>query len=850
MFFIRILCALVVLMNLSLVAHAAPLTYYLGNETNYDASVQSPDKFLHHEIGQQHIRHDQLLAYFKQLASQSDRVAIESIGRSYQQREQVLVAISSPENLANLDAILEKRDRKDYQAGDEPVVVWLGYSVHGDEISGSHAALVVAYHLSASTSGKTKQTLDNAIIVMEPSINPDGMDRFANWVATFSGFVDNSDANHIEHHQMWPTGRTNHYWFDLNRDWLLLTQQESVNRLKHFHRYQPNVVGDFHEMGANSSYFFQPGIPSRTNPLTPAGNIVLTQEIAKFHAKALDADNRLYYSEESFDDFYYGKGSTYPDVNGAVGILFEQASSRGQQQETINGLLTFDYGIKNHVLTSFSTIDGAVANQTTLKQYRQAFYAESLKQADKQNFAGYIVHESNDEQRMAIFLKKLAQHHIDVYPLASDFRLNGKTYPQKTSYYIPLEQVQYRMIEALFSTQKSFQDNTFYDVSGWTLPLAMNITFEKVDRAWGLKIAKQKWQESKSKSMNFDDQAYAYAIDWGKHNAPKLLSDLLANNINVKVATKPFSSTVDNKPTDFARGTLLIAAGIQQQDDWRAQLKQASEKYQLTAFPIATGLTSKGIDLGSSSFKLIKPRKVLLVGGQGISQYEAGEIRYFFDQVLAAPLSIIEHQRLNKVALSDYSHIILVDGNYKLLSQAVQQKLEHWLKSGGTIIAQKRAAKWLNEIELLSAHFASKSQLSALFDTDGLQYQDKEKLAGKQRIAGAIFEADLDLSHPLAYGYNKVMLPMFKNSTVIMDYPNKPFIAAAKYTATPLMSGYTDKALENRIAHNTPVIAHNYGRGKIIASSENLAFRGYWLATAKLLANALYFDHTINASAK
>jgi hypothetical protein len=259
--------------------------------------------------------------------------------------------------------------------------------------------------------------LDNTIIVLEPSINPDGMDRFVNWVSTYRGSANNDDPEHIEHHQGWISGRTNHFWFDLNRDWLLLTQQESQHRLKYFHQYQPNVVGDHHEMGANSSYFFQPGILSRTHPLTPKQNITLTKVLAKYHATALDKAQRLYFSEEQYGDFFYGKGSTYPDINGSIGILFEQASSRGMQQNTINGLLTFEFGIQNHVLTSLSTIEGAWQNREELKKYRKNFYLKALKQAKKEAFDGYLINESKDNYRLHALLNKLAQHQIKVYSL-------------------------------------------------------------------------------------------------------------------------------------------------------------------------------------------------------------------------------------------------------------------------------------------------------------------------------------------------------------------------------------------------------------------------------------------------
>ena len=587
------------------------------------------------------------------------------------------------------------------------------------------------------------------VVVIEPSVNPDGMDRFANWVATFRGNAANSDPNHIEHNQSWPTGRTNHYWFDLNRDWLLLSQVESVNRLKMYHQYQPNVLGDFHEMGANSSYFFQPGIPTRTNPLTPTKNVELTQTLAEFHAKALDDEQRLYYTQESFDDFYYGKGSTYPDVNGAVGILFEQASSRGVQQDTVNGLLTFEYGIKNQLLTSFSTLRGAWQQKAALAEYRQSFYESGLKQAKKEKYAGYLVTESEDNTRLNLFLSKLAQHQIDVFPLTEDFRLNNRVFSAEHSYFVPLAQRQYRLIQALFTKQTEFSDNTFYDVSGWTLPLAMNIDTSQVARTWGLKLAEHTWQEQELQASTIAGSAYAYAIEWQDYLAPKLLNKLLAKGLQVKVATKSFSSVIDGKERAFTAGTLLIAAGIQEQSNWFDVLKAESELLALPIFPLNKGLTVKGIDLGSHSFRLIEQPKVLLVGGYGVSQYEAGEVRYYLDQELAIPVSIVDKQRLAKLNFDEYTHIIIVDGSYGDLSKGITKKLSSWLHRGGVVFAQKRGAKWLADKELLQTSFATKEQLDQLFDSVNLSYEDKQGLAARKRIAGTIFAAQIDTSHPL-----------------------------------------------------------------------------------------------------
>ncbi len=827
---------------------ASPATSFLPEQA-YDMDIFPPSKVLGFDVGQRHPRHDQVLSYFDGLERQSNRIMLTDIGRTNELRKQFLVTISSKENLANLDALLEKRTYDKKSAEDEPLVVWLGYSVHGDEISGTNAALVVAYHLAASKSEAVAKLLENTIIVLEPSINPDGMDRFVNWVNTYRGATFNADPNHIEHYQQWRTGRTNHFGFDLNRDWLLLSQKETQNRIPYFYKYQPHVLGDFHEMGPNSSYFFQPGIPSRNNPLTPTENTRLTEKLAEFHASALDKTQRLYYSQESFDDFYYGKGSTYPDINGAVGILFEQASSRGVQQDTINGLLTFEQSVRNQVTTSLSTIEGAWHSQQHLKNYRQKFYKEAIKLADKEKFSGYLISEEKDHHRLNVLLEKLKSHQIEVYPLESDFRVRDTVYRKESSFYIPLEQLQYRVVKALFSTDTDFPDNTFYDVSGWTMPLAMNITFEKVERTWGLKLAKTTWQATDSVTAEFIPDAYAYAFEWHHYLAPKLLQSLLKNNIKARVATKDFTSLFGEDKRAFKQGTIVIPAGIQTNENWQKDLARAANEINIEVMAINTGLTVQGSDFGSNSFRPVTPVNVLMIGGKGISQYEAAEILFYLDQQLQVPVTIVEKARLARTSLTKYSHIIMVDGNYSDIGSTFSPKLERWLKQGGVVISQKRAAKWLSDNSTLKANFVNKHQIDQMFDTEGLAYQDKEALAARKRIAGAIFSSELDTSHPLAFGFSDANLPVFRNNTLIMELPEQPFITVAKYTDAPLLSGYTDKNLVNRIANNAAVVAHNFGKGRVIATADTLAFRGYWLGSEKLLANSLFFAKAFSASA-
>lgn len=843
-----------VLAFLSLQVFAKPVEDFLPKAT-FENTVTTPESILGFKLGERHPRHDQVLQFYRQLATTSSRVQLKTIGRTTELREQILVTISSEENLKNLPEILEKRqfeqgDLDDSTNSDEPLVVWLGYSVHGDEISGTNASMAVAYYFAANQSEKLSELLANTIIVIEPSINPDGMDRFVNWVNTYRGVTPNDDPNHIEHHQQWRSGRTNHFGFDLNRDWLLVSQQETKNRLPYFYQYQPHVLGDFHEMGHNSTYFFQPGIPSRTNPLTPKANTRLTETLAEFHAQALDGAKQLYYSQESFDDFYYGKGSTYPDINGAIGILFEQASSRGMQQATINGLLTFEQSIQNQVHTSLSTVTGAWQNKQVLLDYRNDFYRQAKKLATKEKFAGYLVSEPNDPYRLNKFLRLLQSHQVEVYPLTSDFRVRDKVYGAENSYFVPLKQNQYHIVKALFTTETDFPDNTFYDVSGWTMPLAMNIDFQPVERTWGLKLAKAQWQQPATLSSNIAENAYAYAFDWHHHQAPNLLQSLLKNDIKVRVATQGFSSEVDGKERSFSAGTIVIPAALQQGSQWRNTLELAANNAEIPVVDINTGFTVKGIDLGSRSFNPVDPVKLLMIGGKGASQYDAAEMLFYLDNQVGLPVTVVEKARLNRIDLNDYTHVLMVDGNYNDLSGSFSEKLEAWLKLGGVVIGQKGAAKWLAENSILKANFVNERQLNQMFDTELLNYQDKEALNARKRIAGAIFESELDLSHPLAFGYQNKHLPVFRKNTLIMERPDVPFVTVAKYTEAPLLSGYSDKNLVNRIANEASLIGHNVGKGRVIATTENLVFRGYFDGSSKLLANSIFFAKAFSARAK
>ncbi|MEX0275063.1 MAG: M14 family zinc carboxypeptidase, partial [Flavobacteriaceae bacterium] len=421
------LCLLLITLN-ALAQSQVGLSYYLPGDITYDKDIPTPKSIIGHEVGEWHITHDKLMFYMQTLANASDRITIENRGHTFEGRPILLLTITSPANHQKLDQI--KREHRaltdtPISQGTEamdiqemPVVVYQGFSIHGNEPSGANAGLAYAYYLAAAQGPEIEQLLDEMVILMDPSFNPDGLQRFAHWANSHRSMQLNPDNNDREYDEAWPGGRTNHYWFDLNRDWLPAQLPESRARIKTFHDWMPNILTDHHEMGTNSTFFFQPGEPSRVHPLTPKINQDLTAEIGTFHAKALDKIGSLYYSEENYDDYYYGKGSTFPDVNGCIGILFEQGSSRGHIQESENGILTFPFTVRNQFTTALSTIQAAQQLRTKLLSYQRDYYKGLRNETAKRK--AIIFGSPKDPARARHLAEILKRHQIKVHGLTRD----------------------------------------------------------------------------------------------------------------------------------------------------------------------------------------------------------------------------------------------------------------------------------------------------------------------------------------------------------------------------------------------------------------------------------------------
>ena len=832
---------------LSLTAHATSLDDYLPKDVSYNPDIPTPKEVLGYEVGEWHVRPEQLVRYMEVLAEKSDRFQMEVTGYTHERRPLVLLTVTSPQNHSNIEALRQQHVAlaDPNQKGDvdkAPLVLYMGYSIHGDEPSGSNSALLYAYYLAAAEGEKIEAVLRDSIILLDPSFNPDGLARFAQWANQHKSQNLVADTQHREHIQPMPRGRVNHYWFDLNRDWLLLQHPESRARIANFQKWKPNVLTDFHEMGTDSTFFFQPGIPSRKNPNTPAENVKLTQTLAEGHAAALDEQGRLYFTEEAFDDFYVGKGSTYPDVQGAIGILFEQASSRGHAQDSINGLVEFPFTIQNQFTTSLTTMYGAHANKKWFLDYQQRFYDDAMAAAKKADFKGYVVGDNTDPARLNEMLNILAQHGIKSYPLTKAVNVDGVKYSPGSSYYIPLAQEQYVLIRAIFMDQKSFKDNTFYDVSGWTFPHAFNVQFGEFD-GWSIDVAKQPWQAPAPLSVELPADAYAYAFEWHSYFAPRALTRLLQADIHVRQANQGFTAKTANGDVELAPGTVVVTRAYQTQD-WQqvqAKLAEIATDNQLKVHAISSGLTPKGMDLGSRNLAPVKPVSVMMVVGTDANMYEAGEAWYYLDRHVGLPVSMVDTDRLNQVDLTRYTHILMVDGRYSKLNKHSAERLRDWVHNGGVIIGQQGGAKWLSEQNILAAKFVDTKTFRDAFEQQELNYGDMDDYYGERRLAGAIFELQLDTTHPLTFGFPRNTLPVFKDSLNAMVVPEQPFVTVARYSEkTPLLAGFTAKPNQQTLADKAAIMAHRKGRGRVIAFADDVNFRAFFWGSAKLLSNAIF----------
>ena len=815
--------------------------YFLEKYEPYNNSILSPEEFLGYEIGFQHTRHDQIVSYLTYLSSVSDKADLINYGKTHEGRNLVILTISSKNNLNRLGEI-QKEHLKNTIPGvtvtsneDLPIIINLGYGVHGNEPSSSEAALLTAYTLVSSKSKKIEKFRQNSVVFIDPTINPDGRDRHTQWANQNKSINLVADEYDSEHNEAWPKGRTNHYWFDLNRDWLLAVNPESRGKLKWFHTWYPNVVTDFHEMGTNSNYFFE---PMKTNasvsPLIPAENYnVLSPKFAEYYVKALDSIGSFYYTKESFDETYPGYGSSYPDVQGGLAILFEQASSRGHLQETNYGTISFGFTIRNQYLSSLATVEAAVDNKKMLRDYQKRFFDSSLKEFKDEKIKAYEFGDLYDQNRNKAFIDKLLIHKV-------------KVYKSKEKYVVPVNQTQSRMVKNFFETYDKYVDSVFYDASAWSMSNFYNMKSKKLKSF----TAESEVLSTKDlvKNVKVNKSNYSYILDWDDYNSVATLNYLQKNNLITYSAFKPFSVKVNETKSikNFNYGSILIPVSKQKisSEELYEIIKTAQEKFNVPIFNSESGFSIKGIDLGSNNFRINKPVKVALVVGEGVNSYEAGEVWHLLDTRIGMPLSKIRLNQFSRVSLDKYTTMIMVSGSYNQLNKNDIEKINDWVEKGNTLITIAKGSSWAINKKLVKESLLEPTK-DSIFSRKN--YVNAAENIGRERIGGAILSVDLDLTHPLAFGYRDSSIPVYKNNNVFINKTKDHYSSVGVYSKDPHIDGYiSEKNIKNNFKNTASLIVSKLGSGRVIIFADNPNFRGSWYGTNKLFLNAIFFGDNIN----
>lgn len=834
---------------------AQDLGYYLPKNITYDPAIPKPKDIIYHEVGEWHVTHDRLVNYMKAIAAAApNRVKLETMGFTYEQRPQVLLIITSPRNHQRLEDIRKQHlklsdpsQSASVDIGMMPVVTWIGHSIHGNEQSGTNASLLTAYYLAAGQGKEIEELLDEVVILFDPSFNPDGMQRFSTWVNQHRAKNLVSDPSSREFNEVWPGGRFNHYWFDLNRDWLPAVHVESRNRLAWYHKWKPNVLTDHHEQGSNATFFFQPGVPSRVNPLTPPKNQELTGKLARYHAKYLDSIGSLYFTKEGYDDFYYGKGSTYPDINGAIGILFEQASSRGHLQQTSNGLLSFPFTIRNQFVTALSTLAGAKAMRKELLEWQREFYRTSMVEISSEQTKAFVFREENDAGAMREFMNMLQRHEIVIHDFKGEISVGNNKYKPGEAYVVRLDQPQSKLIKTIFSRTHAYRDSLFYDITAWTMPLAFGIMADPVDAVTLGRASTSSVFLAKTGMVSVmgNAPAYGYLLRWNDLYSPAALYEFLSKGLFAKVATRAFTMQTGKGSFTYKPGTILLATQGQlwTADQLKSFVGDVANKYGLDITALSGGEVSEGIDLGSNLFLPVSKPSIAMIAGPGVNATDAGEAWHLLDQRMNMPVTLLEPTVFNRADLNKYNVILMSGGSYAEMNK---DKLKTWVQQGGVLILTEEAVSWAAQQGISEVKFKKGS--GAVDSTKRGVYTDRDEVEGAQQVRGAIFGAEADLTHPLAFGYERSTISLFKANRVFMEKSRNPYATPFYYGNSPLQSGWISRENGDMVKNSAAVIVNTSGSGRIINISENPNFRAFWLGGARLFMNAIFFGRNIDAA--
>ena len=851
---------------LATIAAQSQTSYYFGDNSQLNKSIPTPEEFFGHAIGQQLVRYDRVVEYFRLLDKLSDRAQLKVIGHSHENREYVILHISTPENIKNLESIRQQHVKlvdPNYaypsSYDDQKVVIQLGYNVHGGELAGTDASVLAAYFFVATEDADIVKRLSDAIVLIEPALNPDGRERAAQYFNAFHSTPSVSDALDIEHTQSFTPLRGNHFYADLNRDWFALVHPESRARAAYYHQWYPNIYADYHEMGRNSSYYFEPSpVKSTWNYTIPESTYTeLNVILANYFGAELDKIGSLYFTKENYDNISPIYGSTYPDFQGGVGTTLEVGSSQGVEVESSLGLHRFAKNIRDNVRTSIGTLKAGTDKKDVFLRHQQEFFKSAVTKGGK----GYIVFGSLDDKGATrLFLDNLLRHKIEVHQLTKDYSQGGKQFKAGNAYVIPLAQAQYRLVNAAFEEHTEFVDSIFMDITAWSTAHGYGFPFARV--AAGLGVGDVVKEVPAASAQAFRQSQFAYVIDYADFYAPRVLYTLLDKGIYVKAAFKTFTTeTAEAGQKRFATGSLVVPLVYQtvSADSVYRTIRSAVAGTDVQVYSVATSGSSEGIDLGSDNIQEVKKPVVATFvsasGTGGINWTAIGETWHLLGNHQNIPLTKIFADYADRTPLERYTAIILVDGSYQSFSKTFVERLKSWVANGGVLITSQRASQWAIE-NGIATHFAAKEKKEGEKAQDDkqaprrLDYSAQREQNGPSRIGGVLYAADLDITNPLAFGIHSRQLYTMKSGNFILPRPQSPYASLLQLQGDKQLGGYLTKANQKLLKDATVIATDNLGSGTIVLFSESPTYRGYWLSTGRILTNALFFGNRVSTASR
>ena len=817
------------------------------------AQLKTPDEFLGYQLGERFTRHHKVVEYFEHVAAVTTNVKLYPYGETYEHRPLITAVISSQANIDRWDETRENNLRRakmlDGSApGDGIAIVWLSYNIHGNEASSIEAAMKTIHELVVSD--RAKPWLENTVVIIDPCINPDGRDRYANFYNQFANkdFNPNSDA--MEHREPWPGGRPNHYLFDLNRDWAWQTQKESLQRMRLYNQVMPHVHVDFHEQGYNSPYYFAPAAEPFHEVITPWQR-EFQATIGKNHAKYFDRESWLYFTKERFDLLYPSYGDTYPTYNGAIGMTYEQAGHgfAGLGIITEYGdTLTLKDRIAHHFTTGISTVEISSLNAERLTTEFARYFEQNVSNPAGK-YKTYVVKSSNGPDKIKSLVEFLDRQKIQYGKSNSNRTLNGFSYVKNSAssvsisgndLLISIYQPKSKLVTALFEPIAKLSDTLTYDITAWSLPYAYGLDAyaiaEKVNVTGGYEVPA-------AVMPNTDTKPYAYLSAYKSLQDVKWLCYLLKNGVNARVAHRPF--TLEGR--SYGRGTIIVTRRTNERlgQKFDQLVREAAEKFDRPIIAAQTGFADSGVDLGSGTIARIKAPKIALLSGPQTSSLSFGEAWYFFEQQLDYPVTAIRTDYFDRVDLSKYDVLIIPNGSYELFSEGTLNNLSNWVSRGGKVIAIGRALNVFKDKNGFSLkEFTKKEKNGNKNDTPTIQEQLKpfdasERDGLSSSIFGAIFKVSLDNSNPLAYGYGNEYYSLKTSSLRFAYLESGQNVGVLKKESTPV-SGFAGFKAVDKLENSLVFGVEKKGQGEIIYMVDNPLFRAFWENGKMLFGNAVF----------